>query len=307
MITNRMHFLSLIFTFSSCFLTTTNLHTWQTSYIDHMSPQELQITANLVYLLYANSIIEEKIRQFFTPIARLNRAIRVNINIYKNPAEDLATLKTLIERLSFVTSTRTIYNQTLSTCITHYNQNTVQMIDDALEALQLDAQIKLRSWADKQADETALQLKKSSDVFNDSIQHLQGVSRLHKGMSEGKMPVEIPAEDAESKSLIALSIILENNPELFTVIENVTNSLNETSDHVAQIIHAGAEIYKEYYMILYNKLMSPSFDKRYTTTLFSMYGMLPDEYKSTLPSPDHVFEHMLQTTKLYTQTEVSQP
>lgn len=283
------------------------LHAWQTSYLNHMSPQELQMTANIIYLLYANSIIEEKIRQFFTPMARLNQSIRANIDAYQDPTKDLATLKTLIERLSLVTGTRTIYNQTLSTCITHYNQNTVQMIDAALAVLQLDAQTKLRTWADDKSDETAQQLKKSSETIANNIQHFQGISRLHMGMSEGQMPIEISEEDIENTSLIVLSIILKNNPELFNVTEEVINILNETSDHAAQIIQAGIEIYKEYYAILYDMITSPSFDQRYATTLFSMYGLLPEEYISTLPSPDHVFEHMLQTTKLYTQTEFSQP
>ena len=121
----------------------------------------------------------------------------------------------------------------------------------------------------------------------------------------GQMPITIAPEDEENKDLFVLSIILKNNPELFTVLENVTLALNETSDHAAHIIHAGAEIYKEFYIVLYNQLMALPCDEHYRTTLFSMYGLLPEEYKSALPHPDHVFEHMLQTTKLYTQTEYS--
>ena len=40
--------------------------------------------------------------------------------------------------------------------------------------------------------------------------------------------------------------------------------------------------------------------------MFSMHDLLPEEYKTILPEAHRVFEHMLQTTKLYTQSEVLQ-
>jgi hypothetical protein len=308
MIPIRIFFLSCIFTASFSMIANTanssHLEEWQT-HLNRMTPQELQITANMLYLLLANSVAEWQIRKFATPIARLQQSIRTNIAEYKNATEDLAMLKTLIDRLSYVASTRTIYNQTLATCLNYHNQNTIQIVESALAILQIDGQEQLRAWANDKTQETAQQLKKCSETIADSIQHFQGISRLHKGMSEGLMPIKIPQEDEKNKSLITLSIVLKNNPELFTVAENVIHSLNETSDHAAQIINAGIETYKEYYVLLHTMLMAPSFDKQYATTLFSMHGALPDEYKSLLPDTDHVFEHMLQTVKLYTQTEVS--
>lgn len=322
MLIKRISFLSTVFAFFSCFLAQSSdissinaknvlidnnyLQAWKTSYVDHMSVQEKQIIANIVHLLYANSIIELKIRQFPTPIAHLNQTIRTKIDQYINPTDDIAMLKTLLERLSFVVSTRTIYNQTLSTCVTHYNKNTVPLIDAALANLQLYAQTRLRDWTNEKIDETNASLKKSSDTIGDMVQHFQGISNLHKAMSEGQLPLNIGPEDEENKSLIVLSIIMKNNPELCAVTENVVNTLNETSDHAAQIIHAGVEIYKQFYTILYNDLISSACDQRYATTLFSMHDLLPEEYKSLLPHPDHVFEHMLQTTKMYTQTEFLQ-
>ncbi len=267
-----------------------------------MTSQELHITANILYLLFANSIIEYKIKQFTTPIARLQSTVRAGLDSYKNVGHEIATLKTLLDRLSYVAGARTVYAQTLSTCMTEYSKNPTPMIESAIAALQLDAQVKLRAWADSHITETFLQLQKSSTFINDTLQHLQGVVRLHKGMSEGGMPIEISPEDEANRSLIALSIVLKNNPEVIAINEEIINTLNQTTDHAALIIQAGIDIYKDYYAALYNKLMSLD-DTRYATTLFSMYGELPQEYKSLLPDADHVFEHALQTTKLYTQTE----
>lgn len=307
------HFALSFVLFFSYFATTGNiiidseyLQAWKASYLDRMTLQEKQMLANIIHLLHANSIIEFKIRQFSTPIAQLNQTIRTNIDQYKNATEEIAMLKTLLDRLYFVVSTRTIYSQTLSIGVTHYNANTSPMIDSALANLQMCAQNILRDWSNQRAEATNAQLKKCSENIGDTIQHFQGVSNLHKAMSDGQLPIQINPEDEPNKALLVLSIIVKNNPELFAVTESVVNALNETSDHAAQIILVGTEIYKQFYIILYDILMSPTCDKRYATTLFSMHDVLPDEYKSLLPDPDHVFEHMLQTAKLYTQTEFSQ-
>jgi hypothetical protein len=308
------HFALSFVLFFSYFSTTANilidseyLQAWKASYLDHMTLAEKQMLANIIHLLHANSIIEFKIRQFSTPIAQLNQTIRTNIDQYKNVTEEIAMLKTLLDRLYFVVNTRTIYNQILSTSVAHYNKNTSPMIDSALTNLQLCAQNILRNWTNERTATTCAQLKKSSDNIANTIQHFQGISNLHKAMSEGNLPIQINPEDEENKALLILSIIVKNNPELLIVTENVVNALNETSDHAAQIVLIGAEIYKQFYTILYDILMSPICEQRYMTTLFSMHDVLPDEYKSLLPDPNHVFEHMLQTTKMYTQTEFSQP
>jgi hypothetical protein len=281
------------------------IQSWKTTYVNQLSIQEKQILANILHLLHANAIVESKIRQFPTPISRLNQAIRTNIDQYKCSTEDIAMLKTLIDRLSIVVGTREIYNQTLHTCFNHYNQNNIPLIDAALEGIQRYAQAILRDWANQKKPQTQALLKKSSDAIRGTVQHFQGVSNLHKVMSEGQLPLEIAPEDEINKSLLVLSIITQNNPELLAVTENVVHTLNETSDHAAQIIRVGEEIYKQFYIVLYDILMSPTHDQQYATTMFSMHDRLPDEYKSALPHPNHVFEHMLQTAKMYTQTEFS--
>jgi hypothetical protein len=284
----------------------THLEQWQTTYLNNMSPEELQFTANFLYLSYAIALVESKMRQFSTPISQLNQSIRINIATYKNAPDDLAMLKTLIDRLSYVIGTRSIYIETLNTYSKHYGNNTTPTIHAALEDIKSYAQDRLRAWADEKAPSTAEQLKKSYDEISRNTQYLISASGIHKGMSEGAMPIEIPAESEINKSLITLDIILNNNSQLLTVTENLANVFNETSDHAAQIITVGAEIYKQYYATIYSIITLPTSDKRYATTLFGMHDALPEEYKSLLPHPDRVFEHMLQTTKLYTQTELLQ-
>jgi hypothetical protein len=309
MTTIRIVFLSLFFTLFSPFSSLANnfsntLQSWQTTYLSTMSAEELQFTANFLYLSYAIALIESKIQKFPIPLSTLNQSIRKNIVEYKNTNDELVMLKTLIDRLSYITGARLIYTETLNICMQYYNQNSSPTINAALESIQLDAQERLSAWADSITEETAQQLKKTSDNVAANAQYLHALAGLYKGMSEGEFPLEIPAENEQHKSLIALNIIISNNNDLLTATENINNALTETYEHATQVIATGAEIYKHYYMTVYNMLAAPTFEKRYSTTLFGMHDILPNEYKTALPDAQHVFEHMLQTTKLYTQTEL---
>jgi archaellum component FlaC len=183
-----------------------------------------------------------------------------------------------------------------------YHNN--QCVDNALGSIQHDAQNKLSAWASEMLDETNNRLTKSSENFSLTSQYFQNVSQLYKNMSKGILPIKLSKEQEQHKLLIIFDAIMRNNNELLMLAEQGIDTINETSDYVAKLITMGAEIYRQYYNIIYEMIMEPTFDKQYTTTMFSMHDLLPAEYKSLLPAPHHVFEHMLQTTKLYTQTEL---
>lgn len=292
-----------------------NVQEWQNNYLTLMSPEQLQFTANFLYLSYAVAIGESKVRQFITPLSRLNHAIRTKIITYQNATDDLAMLKTLLDRLSYVAGARSIYLETLKICSQYHGRKKLncffgtpntQLIDAALENIQQAAQKKLIAWTNEMLADTNIQLEKSSTVMSSTSNYFQGMSTFYKNLSEGALPINLPKNQETNKAIIIFDAIIKNNNELLMLAEQGIDAINETSDHVAQLITAGAEIYKQYYTVVYNMIASPAFDARYATTMFGMHDMLPEEYASALPHPDHVFEHMLQTTKLYTQTELLQ-
>lgn len=281
------------------------IQTWKITYIDGISLSEKQLLANMIYLVYANAIIEYKISQFSTPIARLHQSIRNNVTQYKNIIEDATMLKTLLERLVFLVNARTIYHQMLDACLTYYSAHTTHSMSIALESLELYAQTILRSLGNEKSKETALQLKKSSTDIQNTLHYFQEISQVYKEMSEDKLPIPLSSENEQNKSLIMLSIPLKNNLEALNVIDMATNSLNKISDYSWQIISGGIQIYKEFYTILYNTLMATQYDKSYMTGLFSVSGIMPNEHRSLLPHPDGIFEHVLQTAKTYIKEELS--
>lgn len=311
MATIRILLLSSLFSLFSLSIIANNsqqdyLHNWQVTYVSTMSPQELQLTANFLYLSYAVALAELKVRQFSTPLSRLHQSIRTKVTTYQNCSDDLAMLKTLLDRLSYVNGARIIYIEMLNVCTQYYNQHTTEKINAALTSIQLDAQATLQQWANNRTNQTGIQLKKFSETIATNLPQLHGAAELQQMMSKGTLPIEITKENEANKSIMVIDTILKSNHKLLDIIDDIVDTLNETTDYAEQIIWAGSEIYKNYYVTIHNIITSPAFNKKYATNMFSMHDLLPEEYKTVLPEAHRVFEHMLQTTKLYTQSEVLQ-
>lgn len=282
------------------------LKNWHTTYLNNMTSEELQFIANFLYLSYAIALVETKIRQFNNPIVHLNQSIRLNIANYQTATEDFVTLKTLLDRLSVVNGARTIYMETYNVCQKYYNEHPSQAIEAALTSIQQDAQIQLRAWADENTTATAELLKKAGNDIEQSAQYLAAISNTYNNLSEGNFPFEIAPENAENKSLILLDLLSKSTPQCVTIAENLATIFNDASDDLIGLVTATAEIYKQYYTVVHYLIMSPLCDQQYATTMFGMHDLLPAEYKTALPDAKNVFAHMLETTKLYTQTEFVQ-
>jgi hypothetical protein len=231
----------------------------------------------------------------------LTQKVRANLLTHENSAEDITLLKKHVDKLSLVKGTAVIYTHTLAKGLEYYNDHQTDMVNAALSALQLCVQQLLMVWADKNAAKTTAILEASTKNFAESAQYFNSASAFYHNLSEGNLPVE---SEEHGKNLTTLDVLLKTTPQITATADAIINMLNHTSDHATEMIAVGAELYKETYAALYEVITTPEFNKNYATTLFCMHGLLPEEYQTGLPHPKNVFQHMLQTTKLYTQTEV---
>ncbi len=281
---------------------------WTDYLVAYVEPENIQVVANIIYLLYANAVIDIKVRQFVIPITRLNQAIRSNIVNYKNTEKELTTLKTLLDRLSYIMSARTIYNQMLTTCLNYYNQHQWEPLSQMILELQTYGQQSLNEFAQTNRDALSEVLKSSAKVFTDGVQPLQNLSKIYETIADGTMPESLKSNDStkEIVDLVIIDELLKSNIAATQNSEYILNTLDNSTDIILRLIATATEIYKEHYQALYGHMFSDTFDQRYAHTLFGINDMLPQEYQSLLPHPDKVFEHVLQTIKLYTQTEYIQ-
>ena len=278
------------------------VHNWAQSCKQYMTPQELHITANIAYHLYAKAVISEKLQKFLSPFDHLTQKVRNNILAeVATTGEDITILQKHIDKLSYIQGTDVVYSNMLKVCLQYYDEHETETINAALEAIQLAGQELLVTWAHENAAQTNELLATNAKNFAESAHYFTTASTFYKQLSEGTLPVE--SEDY-TKEILRLNLVLKTGAQIIITADSIINMLNHTSDHALQMLIVGQKLYKEIYTAVYNILMQSNCTQQYKTTMFSMHGLLPDEYKTILPHPDQVFQHVLQTTKLYTQTEI---
>jgi hypothetical protein len=280
---------------------------WTQNIIESFNPQEIQLTVNILYLLFANAVLDTKTRLFVIPLTRLTQTIRTNIINYKTTANELSTLKTLTDRLSHVIGARAIYNQMLNVCLEYYNNNSSECMRDAIAQLQIHGQTTLNQYAYNSNAALAQQLTRSGQALQSGVEPLQSIANFHSSFAQTKLHLSLSENDIDTMAaLMDIDELLKNNMIATQNTEYALNVLDSSNEYILQLISSATEVYKEHYAQLYNYMMSSEYDQSLATTLFGINDFLPEEFKSQLPSPDRVFEHVLQTVKLYTQIEFIQ-
>lgn len=271
---------------------------WISSHIISMDPHEVQLITNMLYFLYANSLINMKIREFVIPISQLSQAIRRHLTTNTNLSQELTTLKTLLERLKILNGAQEIYWQSLQHC---QNACNTPQLKNALEALQEYGQKVLTVLAQDDLSNTQNSTRFLITELEKNIEELNKVNSFYKELDS-----KINQKNQQKNiGLMVLDDIINNNLSIMNITQQSGNiTENFYLSHCMRLLVIGSKIYKDYYDALY------AFN-RYTKTtnnvvMFGMYGNLAEEYKNNLPHPDHVFEHILQTVKLYTHIELTQ-
>ncbi len=297
---------SCLFIFSSCFSTTQFPHdndypeTWKSTYVDQMEPEDQQLLANFLYLLYANAFLDLLMQRHFTPLLQLSQAVRNNLSDPYNPNNELIHLRTLTNKIARITKVRLIYTQMLDACLHYYDQHKNDILEEALRDLQLYASDALHIWAEEAQEETIIILEKSAKTMVNSAQTMYSGANLFTSLSNGILPFRT---DERDKSLAIFNLVLKSTPTFIDATDKTINALNDTCDHALKIICLGTKIYKQHYQALYDIITSDSFDKQYATNLFDVNTLLPQEHRTLLPDADHIYEHMLATTQFLTQIQ----
>ena len=264
-----------------------------------MSFQEQEIFANIVYLLYVNALLDATIDRYYAPLSHVTQQIRRNMTDFANPNDELAMAYCLLEDISAITKARLIYNTTLEECLNYYEQHKTETLDNALQALQINAQECLQKWAHEHSEHFTKSLKKSKTILSENAQNILVASNMLKGLSKGALPFNTTEEN---KRIAAINIVMKNNPIFMNHANNISNTLDETMDEAMNIIYIGVEIYRQYYEDIYAIITSSDQDS--ATILFDEYGLLPAEYRSSLPHVATVKEEIYKTTQQYSSSHV---
>jgi hypothetical protein len=268
---------------------------WASSCAQNMTPEELQVLTNFVYLVYANALIDSNAQTYYAPLLNLSRITRINLDNPHNPNTELSHFAALIENLEQLTEIRLFYTDLLKGYMDFYNQNKIEIVEKALKELQNHASEMLYIWAEENNTQFSDELEKSSRIIAECEKSLHFASDLHKSLHNGILPFVAEEKD---KPLAIMNVALQSSAMFMNAADKALDTFNNINDQAMQTICFGTEIYKDHYQELYNILMQDSFDKNYATTLLKRSNiLLKDENESLLPETDLVHEHMISIAK----------
>ncbi len=302
----RISFLSFLFSFLFSPFTlaqhdfdgTDHAHSWANQCAEQMTPQELQLVANFLYVLYANALIDSEIQRYHAHLLELSQAVRNNLSDPYNANDELMYLRALTNKIACSTKIRFLHTQMLDAYVDYYSQNQSNAVDAALKELQLYASDSLYTWAEQQQEETNNLLEKSTRILLESAQNCYIVANTHRGLRDGILPFAVEERD---KALSIFNLIIRSTPICIAALDKTINAMSGTADHAMRIIAFGARTYGEHYQALYEIITAHDRNKAYATIMFAPDGLLAPEYKTVLPHSDYVFEYMLELTQLFEQ------
>ena len=271
---------------------------WAAACAEQMTPEQLRFTANFLYNLYANALIDMPIQGYYTHLLELSQAVRHNLSDPLSANQEVMYLRALTNKIACTTKIRLVHTQILDTCLHYYDQHKDVVIEAALKDLQLYASEKLFESATQEQEKTTALLEQSSQALLETAQHIYASANLHRGLRDGQLPFHV---EKDEQAAAVFNIILKNTTGLNSIIDKATNALQATANQAMKIVFFGAATYKEHYQALYDIMSTDTFDKEYATIMFGPDGLLAPEYKTLLPHADDIFEYMLAATQLFEQ------
>lgn len=280
---------------------------WVNTFIQPMTPAQMNITANIIHILYTNGLLDHKVRTYLSPFCQLSRSINSQAFSYQFPHNDLVALSALVERLSKLTFTRAFYNTTLAECEKFLDQHEESFefkpILEAIDVLQFFGQDSLAHWATTQNVESTKNYASTSQVLDEQSVIIHHCGQFYKQLEQKSLTFDVQESD---RDLAALETAKNVSFQLIEHMGKITDALNVTNDQVNDLISFGTEIYRYHYEAIYNLMTSMhSPENKHRQIFFGPNGILPINQRILeLPHPDDALDQAIKTASFYTAKKI---
>lgn len=263
---------------------------WVNHHISHLSPADMQVTANMLYLLYAGAVIDYTVRSAVPAMMSYTWTIRNKIKDYQECTSELTTLKKLINNMQEWDHARIFIHKTLNSCDTYMDEHCSKEVKEACSFIQQHGQQLLARYAEKheQVINHAMQLVQQKNYV--AGQFLLTAGNTLAGLCSG-FPVDHDPQYKKIKRIEAASNIADKSAECAT---SVIETSNTVSDVLIELIQLGKIMYALYYKSIYT-FMKEQLEPDYITVFFAPEGIIPESLRTEpLPDPEKVTANLIQ-------------
>ncbi|MGB8366831.1 MAG: hypothetical protein WCD44_00580, partial [Candidatus Babeliales bacterium] len=268
---------------------------WTEDYLSQLEPQQLQLMANITYLLFANTLCEQIIRIYSPALVLSTQKIQEKLGLGQDPMQEMALLKVLTEKLQPLSNKRGTFNQALQETNNYLNNNKqtqlVQEISPALQALQVNSQQLLQIYANNVQSEINNYMTTAAESLTNVVKTLNTAINLFQQPEE--LSTMLPDTLPSNQELAKLEVVNKVAQGLTACgWDNLVIAQN-TGQYLTQLLRISQLFYGSYYYEVYNYIKTKDGNMTYQTQMFDEKGLIPTEYRTTpLPSPQEVVEEL---------------
>jgi len=265
---------------------------WGTDYLSTMTPQQLQIVTNMVYLLYINTLFDLSTRIYLPSLVLCTQKIQKKLQTYDDTTQELALVKVLADKLQSISHTSRMITHKIQV-VSHYvdtnaQNEKFQSVISATQDLQLHGQQLLQIYVNKYKQEINECMTTNTQALENIVQCLRSATDMYKKPAE--LNNLLPDVVTKNKELVKIEIATSNIAHEITACgwESIAISQN-AMNYLTQLLKVAQIMYGAYYQVTYAYMKTQNNNFQYHTHMFDVKGLLPAEYRTTpLPSPQEL-------------------
>ena len=251
---------------------------WLVTQVVQLNSQEIQLLANLLYLSYANGLLDLTVRRQTFDVVKNMWDIRQQLLAYHNQQEQLIQLNENLQQLHRITQSRHFIHNTWLACDNYIEQyaHTHELFDDALEALRMHGQQLVKTCIHADQEHIQSTFTKTKEVLNQASKTLNPLAKMYNGLLAGHTPLP---EEPENKEIAIVSygtrLAQQAEETGWQTIMAVSGPLHYeiTLEEISKIF------YGAYYKMLYTHMLKQNFDAQLMTIMFSPEGLISENQR----------------------------
>ncbi len=283
---------------------------WTDQYLTQMSPSQLQLTANFVYLLYACNLLEYAVHIRIPAIVNQIQHIEQKLRSNHDAINELATVQILATQLKHTSHIRQLMYATFAHAQEYFactqedlDDNThaqeFNLIDNALEFLQLHGQHMLRLHADTHEEQLNKDIAELGNTLGQLKQFSPVAASMCRGLHDNAISFDV---EPENKNLAKIDTASHLCIKIDKQIWHIIDSTNQLYNHLIQLTGVGKNLYAAYYRAVYLFLQTHHIDKHYRYVMFCPQGLLVPEFRTELlASPERIVENVIKLDHINNQ------
>ena len=284
--------------------------TWTDQYLAQMSPSQLQLTANFIYLLYTCNLLEYAVRIRIPVIINQIQHIEQKLRSNHNALNELATVQILATQLKHTSHIRQLMYATFAhaqeyfACAQEYldgnkRSQEFHLINNALEFLQLHGQHMLRLHADTHEEQLNNDIAELENTLDQLKQFSPVAASMCRDLHDNTIPFDV---EPKNKNLAKIDIASHLCINIDKQIWHTIDSTNRLYNHLIQLTGVGKSLYTAYYRAIYSFLQTHHIDKAYQYVMFCPQGLLVPEFRTELlASPERIVENLIKLDHINNQ------